>query len=204
MRSSVTVVGRSNWVSTILMSIAYLIVVSENLGISQSVANSLVKREPEKGWFRYRRSAPKKPHSAAPSKISSASAPSPPGHPILSSEPDSPIQIGGNTDEEKQRLVNEETLRIIRTEVLYLLNREKPPKHLHLNWQLLQRAKEAFIKVCPQVEVPKFFVNSLFRLFRYLYIHSKDANPYNHFFEEGPQSVRIADALDSCKTICIV
>jgi hypothetical protein len=104
----------------------------------------------------------------------------------------------GTSEEDRQRLVNEETLRIIRTEVMFILDREKPPKHSNINWQLLQRAKDAFVKVCPEVEVPKFLVNSLLRLFRFLYIHSRDKNPFTHFFEEGPQALRISEALDAC------
>lgn len=103
----------------------------------------------------------------------------------------------------QEQLVNEETFRLVRSELLFVLDRVKPLRHITPIWKILQKAKLVFTKVCPEVEVPSFLVNSFIRAFRYIYMSTKDSNPLPHFYEDGYQIDRIIETLDTCKKLLI-
>lgn len=110
-----------------------------------------------------------------------------------------PLQLDREfTDDEKDETVNAANLRVVKQELNWLLDSNRPPTIKTANWKLVQKIKEIFAKACPQAEAPKFLVDAMMRLFRLFYLQTRDYYPNGHMLEEKDLHSRLTNTLDTC------
>ncbi|CAL8122901.1 unnamed protein product [Orchesella dallaii] len=100
--------------------------------------------------------------------------------------------------EQKDYMNNVASLRVAKLELNWLLNKKRPPTLKTPEWRIMQRVKEVFVRACPNTEVPKFLTNALLRMFRLLYLSSKDFYPNGHELEDKEQLNRILLHMNEC------
>ncbi|ODN04615.1 hypothetical protein Ocin01_02056 [Orchesella cincta] len=100
--------------------------------------------------------------------------------------------------EQKDYMNNVANLRVAKLELNWLLNKKRPPVLKTTEWRIMKRVKEVFVKACPNEEAPKFLANAMMRIFRLLYIESKDFYQNGHELEDKLQLNRILNHMDSC------
>jgi len=110
-----------------------------------------------------------------------------------------PLQLDkANTQEQRDYMMSVANLRVAKQELNWLLSKKRPPVLKTPAWRIMKRVKEVFVRACPNEEAPKFLANSMMRLFRLLYLNSKDFYPNGHELEDRTQLNRILSSMNEC------